>query len=64
MDPLQTGIYRHTKTGKLYRVLGVARHSETQEELVVYECLYDNPTSKLWVRPLEMFTQRFVFTGK
>ena len=53
---LQPGIYQHFKGGK-YRVLGVAKHSETLEELVVYEALYDNPRSTLWVRPLAMFTE-------
>lgn len=48
------GTYLHYKQKK-YRVLGVARHSETEEQLVVYECLYDNPSGRLWVRPLEMF---------
>lgn len=52
--PLKAGIYRHYKD-KLYRVIGVAKHSETLEELVVYEALYENERSKLWVRPLEMF---------
>ena len=48
------GVYLHYKQKK-YRVLGVARHSETLEELVVYECLYENPSGQLWVRPLKMF---------
>lgn len=53
---LKPGIYQHFKGGK-YRVLGVAKHSETLEDLVVYEALYDNPRSKLWVRPLAMFLE-------
>ncbi len=52
---MKPGIYRHSKTGKMYKVLFVAKHSETLEDLVVYEALYDNPTSKFWVRPLGMF---------
>ncbi len=48
------GLYRHYK-GKLYRVRGVARHSETLEELVHYEALYENELGRLWVRPKEMF---------
>lgn len=47
------GIYRHFK-GNLYRVEGVARHSETLEEMVVYRALYGD--GGLWVRPLAMFT--------
>ena len=60
---MQLGIYKHYK-GKLYRVLGVAKHSETLEELVVYETLYDNPTSKLWVRPKKMFEETVELEGK
>jgi len=48
------GLYEHYK-GKQYRVHGVVRHSETLEELVYYECLYDNDLGKLWVRPKDMF---------
>ena len=58
---LPTGIYRHYK-GKLYEVIGVARHSETEEHLVVYRTLYGN--FDLWVRPLTMFTERIIHEGK
>ena len=47
------GVYRHFKGGQ-YEVLEVARHSETEEVLVVYRSL-DDPSST-WVRPLDMFT--------
>lgn len=43
---VKLGRYQHYK-GKEYKVLGVAKHSETLEELTVYEALYDNPESKL-----------------
>lgn len=46
------GIYRHFK-GKMYKVLNVATHSETEETMVVYMKLYDDYT--VWVRPLELF---------
>jgi len=61
---MKTGIYRHFKTGKEYRVLGVAKHSETLEDLVAYEALYDNEMSKLWVRPLSMFIEEVEWEGK
>jgi hypothetical protein len=53
MMALQPGLYRHYK-GPEYRVIGVARHSETEEEVVVYQALYGE--YGLWVRPLSMFT--------
>ena len=49
---IPTGIYHHYK-GNTYQVLGVAMHSETEEEFVVYRALYGN--RGLWVRPLKMF---------
>lgn len=51
---IKTGKYQHYK-GNLYEVIGVARHSETEEELVVYRALYGN--FNLWVRPLAMFLE-------
>jgi hypothetical protein len=48
------GLYRHYK-GKMYRVCGIVRHSETLEELVHYEALYENDLGRFWVRPKEMF---------
>ncbi len=54
MSPVAPGIYRHYK-GQRYRVLGVARHSETADELVVYQPLYGD--RGLWVRPLAMFIE-------
>lgn len=61
---MKTGIYKHSKTGKLYRVHFVAKHSETLEDLVVYEALYDNDKSKYWIRPLAMFEEEVVIDGR
>ncbi len=62
-DIVVGAMYKHFK-GKFYRVLGVAKHSETLEELVVYEALYDNQRSKLWVRPKKMFLEEIEKDGK
>jgi hypothetical protein len=51
---LATGRYRHYK-GNEYEVIGVAKHSEDETELVVYRPLYGE--RGLWVRPLEMFVE-------
>jgi len=56
------GTYRHHK-GKMYKVHQLVRHSETLEELVVYECLYDSPAGQWWVRPLAMFTETVIVEG-
>ncbi len=57
---IQAGRYRHFKGGE-YEVLGVARHSETDEKLVVYRPLYGE--GGLWVRPLEMFLEQVYHEG-
>jgi hypothetical protein len=61
MAPIQPGRYRHYK-GNEYTVLGVARHSETLEEHVIYRQEYGD--SGLWVRPAAMFAETVVFEGK
>jgi hypothetical protein len=61
MTAIPTGRYRHYK-GKEYSVLGVARHSETQEELVVYRQEYGD--RGLWVRPARMFLETVLLDGK
>lgn len=50
--PIVPGLYEHYKGGR-YEVLHLARHSETEEALVVYRALYGDPG--VWVRPAEMF---------
>lgn len=59
---IETGEYEHYK-GKHYEVLvGVVRHSETLEELVLYRQLYGDRA--LWVRPVKMFLETVVVGGK
>ena len=52
LPPIMTGRYRHYKGGE-YEVLGVVRHSETLEPMVLYRALYGE--RGLWVRPHAMF---------
>ncbi len=61
MTGIRPGRYRHYK-GNEYTVLGVARHSETLEELVVYRQEYGE--GGLWVRPAAMFGESVVVDGK
>jgi len=51
---MKLGVYQHY-SGKLYQVIGIARHSETLDEMVVYQALYDD--FSLWVRPRAMFEE-------
>lgn len=60
---LQPGKYQHYK-GKHYEVIGIAKHSETLEEQVVYKALYQTEGENLWVRPLKMFTENVIIEGK
>ncbi len=57
---LKKGIYQHYK-GKYYEVLHLARHSETEEWMVVYKALYGE--EGMWVRPYEMFVERVEVDG-
>ena len=61
---MKTGIYKHSKTGNEYRVYFIAKHSETLEDMVVYEALYDNEKSKYWVRPVSMFEEVVEIKGQ
>ncbi|MBI3036175.1 DUF1653 domain-containing protein [Candidatus Woesearchaeota archaeon] len=58
---VKIGRYRHYK-GNEYEVIGVAKHSETLEELVVYRALYGDHA--LWVRPKAMFSEMVEVNGK
>ena len=56
-----TGLYEHYK-GNKYKVIGIAKHSETLEEMVVYQALYGE--HGIWVRPKDMFFENVVVDGK
>lgn len=58
---MRTGRYRHYK-GREYTVLGVARHSETEDSYVVYRQEYG--PHELWIRPLAMFTEEVKVDGR
>ena len=58
---LKPGRYRHFK-GKEYQLLGLARHSETLEELAVYRALYGE--GGLWVRPAAMWAEEVSHNGE
>lgn len=57
---MKTGLYKHYK-GKNYKVICLARHSETNEELVVYQALYGEQA--FWVRPKRMFEEKVFING-
>jgi len=59
---MELGLYKHYK-GNLYEVIGIARHSETLEEFVVYKATYQEEGENLWVRPLAMFSETVVIDG-
>lgn len=61
---IKPGIYKHSKKGTLYRVHFVAKHSETLEDMVIYEALYENKMSKFWVRPAKMWFEEVEVNGK
>lgn len=66
MGKIKLGKYQHYKGG-CYQVIGVAHHSETLEELVVYRALYNSPEfgeNSLWVRPLKMFLESVEVNGQ
>lgn len=69
MECLKSGIYHHYKSKeKLYKVIGVAKHTETMEDMVVYQALYSIPEfdgeGVLFVRPLSMFLENVMIDGK
>ncbi len=63
---IKSGKYRHYKTEKLYEVIAVALHTETNEEMIVYRALYDGEefsSHQLWVRPKAMFLEEVIHQG-
>ncbi len=56
------GKYRHTKSGKLYQVIGTALHTETEDMLVIYKPSYDSEY-ELFARPVEMFIENIIIDG-
>lgn len=58
---LKLGKYKHYK-GNEYEVIGIAKHSETLEDMVVYKALYGE--GQIWVRPLNMFLEEVEVEGR
>lgn len=61
------GKYQHYKTKKLYEVIGLALHSETLEEMVIYKALYHCEKfghNQVWARPKKMFLEYVIYDGK
>lgn len=61
MQSVLPGVYRHYK-GNRYQVLYLAKHSETLEEMVVYQALYGE--CGIWVRPASMWNETVEYQGK
>jgi hypothetical protein len=66
MDTIQYGKYQHYRTENLYEIIGIARHSETHEEMVVYKALYQCEKfglNQIWVRSKSMFFEQVLHNG-
>jgi cyclomaltodextrinase len=61
LSPIKPGRYRHFK-GNEYEVIGIVRHSESMQELVLYRALYGD--GGLWVRPADMFCESIERDGQ
>ena len=61
MELIRPGRYRHYK-GREYRVLAMAKHSETLEDMVVYQALYGE--NNIWVRPAKMWQETVELQGR
>lgn len=62
MNDLRAGVYKHYK-GDLYLVLGIARHSESGEKLVVHIQLSGRAGAKMWARPYRQFIDEVIVNG-
>ena len=58
---VKLGTYKHFKGGR-YEVIAIAKHSETEERMVVYKALYGD--GGIWVRPEKMWEEEVIFEGK
>ena len=66
-NTIRPGKYQHFRNKQPYEVIGIARHSETLEEMVVYRALYDSgefEPNQLWVRPKAMFMEKLAHEGE
>lgn len=64
---IKPGLYKHFKKGDIYKVIGVAKHSETLEDLVIYQAQYNSKEfgkNAFWVRPLDNFLEEVEIDGK
>jgi hypothetical protein len=59
---MELGLYKHYK-GNMYEVIGIAKHSETLEEMVVYKATYQEEPYNIWVRPKAMFLEKIEING-
>lgn len=64
LPTLQKGLYRHSKTGNLYKVIDFALHTETDNMLVLYEPQYKTDGYRLFARPYDMFTESIELNGE
>lgn len=65
MESIKVGaLYKNSKKGGIYKVLALAKHSESLEDLVIYEAQYENTMSKVWARPAKMWNEIVEVNGQ
>ncbi|MDO8556009.1 MAG: DUF1653 domain-containing protein [Nanoarchaeota archaeon] len=62
MDPIPGDKYQHYK-GNIYEIIGIGRHTETDETVVVYRALSGDHSGQIWVRPKAMFFDEVIRDG-